>query len=351
MFSGHATPDGTARFAGRFPSEKEAAFFREAQGLTVSSLGMGTYLGGMEDAVDARYTESTKAALRGGINFVDTSLNYRNERSERSIGAALLELIPAAEVQRDEVVLCSKAGYLVPNAMPDRVLGGDEVVNGMHCMAPAFLADQLDRSRHNLNVDTVDVFYLHNPETQLNALGTEVFHERMRLACEQMERFVAEGKIRYYGVATWDGFRRGTSAPEGLQVTRLVEIAQDAGGDEHHLRFIQLPFNFAMTEAYVQRDAQYNCVLTLAERHGITVVASASLLQSRLARNLPAELAARLPQTETDAQRAIQFTRSTPGITVALAGMSHVEHVRENLGIASVPPIAEEDYVSFYQKG
>ena len=69
-------------------------------------------------------------------------------------------------MQRDEIVVSTKAGFLTPGAVPE-FLKPEDVVGGMHSMAPDFLADQIDRSRANLGVDTIDVFYLHNPETQL----------------------------------------------------------------------------------------------------------------------------------------------------------------------------------------
>ena len=78
------------------------------------------------------------AAGEGGINFFDTAINYRNQRSERCIGAALERL------QRDEIVVCTKAGFLVPGAVP-MLLQKDEVAGGMHCISPEFLTDQIER--------------------------------------------------------------------------------------------------------------------------------------------------------------------------------------------------------------
>jgi aryl-alcohol dehydrogenase-like predicted oxidoreductase len=129
-----------------------------------------------------------------------------------------------------------------------------------------------------------------------------------------------------------------------LNLARLLEIAAEAGGRAHHFRFIQLPFNLAMPEAFT------NGVLELAAKSGITVVASATLLQARLSRDLPQALAEKLPCLSTDAQRAIQFTRSTPGIAAALVGMSNTAHVEENLAIAGVPPLATEAYHDLYQR-
>src|SRR5580700_3429483 len=330
-----ATIDGTARYRDRFPAFRDAGFYRTVFGLEVSSLGIGTYLGSDDDATDRAYTDALIAAGAGGINFFDSAINYRHQRSERCIGAALRQM------QRDEVVVCTKAGFLTPGAVPDS-LRREDVVGGTHCMAADFLADQIDRSRANLGVDTIDVFYLHNPETQLGFLDRAEFDARIRRAFAHLERFADQGKIRWYGAATWEGFRKKGA----LSLQRLAEIALEEGGPEHHFRFIQLPFNLNMVEAFVERPEP---VLEAAARLGIAVVASATLLQTQVLEHMPDAVSKALPGLATDAQRAIQFTRSTPGISVALVGMSRRAHVVENLGVASLPPAAREDYVRLYQ--
>jgi aryl-alcohol dehydrogenase-like predicted oxidoreductase len=343
MTPGYATGEGTRRYAARFLAAQAAGFYRDAQGLEVSSLGIGTYLGTMSDATDRSYSEAIQTALGGGINLIDTSLNYRNQRSERSIAAAI------QTARREEFVVCTKAGYLVPDAVPFSALKEGDVVGRMHSMAPAFLRDQLERSRANLGLATIDVFYLHNPETQLEFVDREDFYRRTHAAFETLEQMASEGTIRYYGTATWDGYRRKGGESEGLSLARLVELAKNIAGENHRFRFIQLPFNLGMAEAFTHKAADGRSVLDLAEALGITVVASATLLQSRLASDLPEAVAARLPGLSTDAQRAIQFTRSTPGITTALVGMSRPEHVQENLGIAQIPPASDTEYRSMYQ--
>ena len=219
-------------------------------------------------------------------------------------------------------------------------------------MEPRFIADQIDRSRSNLGLETIDIFYLHNPETQLNFVIRDEFDGRIRLAFEALERMVAEGKIRYYGTATWEGYRRPGGAKDTLDLVRLIEIAQEQGGPQHHFRWIQLPLNLAMVEAFANRVYEGDgdlSVLDVAARSHMAVVASASLLQSKLSRNLPEGLASKFGGLETDAQRAIQFARSTPGITVALVGMSKPAHVSENLALAKVRPLTEQQYAGLYQ--
>jgi aryl-alcohol dehydrogenase-like predicted oxidoreductase len=154
------------------------------------------------------------------------------------------------------------------------------------------------------------------------------------------------GRIQYYGAATWSGFRESSG---GLSLARLLDIASDLRGDRHRFRFIQLPFNLAMTEALSLRDADGRNLLDHARMAGITVIASASILQSRLSANLPPVIAERLRGLATDAQRAIQFARSTPGITAALVGMGRAQHVRENLGIANVPPATADEFLDLFK--
>src|SRR4051812_46793310 len=198
----YATAEGTARYEARFVPYQDNAFFRTVLNLSVSSLGIGTYLGKPDDETDGAYTDALIAAGENGINFFDTAINYRHQRSERCIGAALRQL------QRDEIVICTKAGFITPGAIPE-ALKPEDLAGGMHSMAPAFLTDQIERSRANLGVDTIDVFYLHNPETQLSFADRTAFEARVRAAFGRLEELVAAEKIRWYGAATWDGFRKG----------------------------------------------------------------------------------------------------------------------------------------------
>lgn len=315
-----------------------AHFYRTAQGLRVSTLGLGTYLGAADEDTDTAYIEAIREAIAGGINVLDTAINYRNQRSERAIGRAIRGL------DRAGLVISTKAGFLTPGAVPQDLLRDGDVVGRMHSMAPDFLADQIDRSRANLGIETIDVFYLHNPETQIGFVSREDFLARIRAAFARLERLAAEGLIRYYGTATWDGYRKAGS----LDLRELLEIARQEGGPEHHFRFIQLPFNLGMVEAFVTKPGQAS-LLEVAAEAGVSVVASATLLQASLAKNMPEAVADLLPGFDTNAQRAIQFTRSTPGIAVALAGMSTVAHVRENLGVALVEPATRDRYMRLYQ--
>src|SRR5260370_9535687 len=84
-----ATKEGTTRYAQKFAGRAAAGHFRETQRLALSSLGIGTYLGQPDAKTDEGYTAAAVAAVENGINVMDAAINYRFQRNERSIGAAL----------------------------------------------------------------------------------------------------------------------------------------------------------------------------------------------------------------------------------------------------------------------
>jgi aryl-alcohol dehydrogenase-like predicted oxidoreductase len=334
---GHATRCGTERLAERFGRDT-IGFYRTAQDLSVSSVGLGTYRGQVNNKTDDAYAQAIEAALQSGVNLIDTSLNYRRQRSERSVAVGLRRFLHTNGGRRDEIVVCTKGGYIVRDAVTLGTLGAEDVVPGGHSVAPAFLADQIDRSRQNLGLGTIDIYYIHNPEVQLQYIGIGDFMRRIRVAFDRLELAVSDGLLRYYGTATWDGYRSGT-----LSLRALNAIAREVAGDSHHFRFIQLPFNLAMQEADNCMGSE-GSVLTQAAELGITVIASASLQRGRLSQGLFAQLSNVISGLGTDAQRAIQFTRSAPGITSALVGMREIAHVAENVAVSRIMPLSAAEY-------
>jgi len=373
MISGHATASGTARYRDRFPQLRDANHFRRSQPvpgageLWLSSIGVGTYLGEPDDDADREYTAAIDAALRSGINLLDTAINYRHQRSERNIGAALKNRIKTRDLQRDEVLVCTKAGYLSfdANLPPDPrsyfmreyiepgILDPKELSGGMHCMAPAYLENQIERSRRNLGLETIDVFYLHNPESQLSDVSREVFNRRLRTAFTMLESKVEAGEISFYGMATWGAFRLPEGARDAINLADVVELAREVAGEKHHFRFIQLPFNLAMPEAYAHVNQRVGnekkSLLAAARELGLVVIGSATLHQGQLTHGLP-QFVANALGTESDAGSAIQFSRSAPGLTTSLVGMGHIEHVKENLKVAEKPPAEAEAWRKLFRE-
>jgi aryl-alcohol dehydrogenase-like predicted oxidoreductase len=351
----------------RFPALRDAGHFRRpersagAGELWLSSIGLGTYLGEPDDAADHAYTEAITTAIESGVNVLDTAINYRHQRSERNIGEALQRSINAGELKRDEVLICTKAGYLsfdgnlpadprgyfMREYIEPGILDPREIVGGMHCMAPAYLENQIERSRRNLGLETIDVFYIHNPESQLAEISHEVFHHRLKEAFSSLEKVAKAGRLRYYGLATWGAFRVADGSRDYISLFEVEQLARQAGGNDHHFRFVQLPFNLAMPEAYGlvnQSDGTGKMsLLSAASRLGIAVIGSATLYQGQLIHGLP-EVVGRILGLKSDAENAIQFSRSAPGLTTSLIGMGHREHVGPNLRPALVPATPAEHW-------
>lgn len=325
-----ATAEGTARFRAESANNARAAkgHFRDFHGRWLSSIGLGTYLGPDDDVTDALYRDAVTRALELGINVFDSAINYRNQRSERAIGQAL------ASAPRDQIFLSTKGGFLAfDGARPHDVRGyleetyvrpgllrWDEIVGGCHALAPRFLLNQLDRSLRNLGVGSIDLYYLHNPETQLGEVPRPEFLRRLRGAFEALERACAEGKIGAYGTATWSGYRADPAEEDYLSFAEVLAAARDVGGERHHFHAVQLPFNAEMDEALALHNQEGDrTLLEAAEQAGVAVFASASLLQGRLA-----------------ARESLQYVRGTRGVACALAGMKTRAHVEENAALAQL---------------
>lgn len=362
-----ATLEGTGQYRERYQSIGAADHFRKQHNLFLSSIGIGTYLGNADATTDKGYENAVLRAVQLGVNVIDTAANYRFQRSERSIGRAL-SVLEQQGFSRDEILVCTKGGYLPFDDTPPRdvrayveetfvrpgIAQFTDIVGGAHCMTPAYLRHQLDQSLRNLKLECIDVYYIHNPESQLGYISREDFNTRLRAAFGALEQERADGKIQMYGVATWNGFRVSSQSREYHSLNTMVGLAQEIGGESHGFGFIQLPFNLAMTEALTLRNHSHAekqvSVLEAAAALGITVMASASILQGQVARNLPNTIREPLGSLPTDVQTALQFARSAPGVTTALIGMSNSAHVEENLQLVAHQPVPSHDFVRLFSE-
>lgn len=368
---GYATPEGTRRYRERYEGQDregvgiaEGHFRETPQGLHLTSLGMGTYLGGLDEdtSLDMR-AAAVRSVKSGAVNVLDAAINYRYQLSERTLAEAIQDLEKQG-IARDELFVSTKNGFLTPDA-EQQMRGADfkadfreryldsgmiqpgDIAGGMHCMNPAFLDDQLNQSRRNLGLETIDLMYLHNAaESQIPDVGRVEFMHRLQKAFEFYERARSEGRLRYYGLATWSCFRiEAETSNEYLSLESVVKLAEIVGGPDHGFRFVQLPFNLAFTEALTLPnqpiDGESVSLLEAAMHFGIGVFTSVPLLQGQLLQQT------RLPRFEglsTPAQECLQFVRSNPGVLAPLVGHKNPAHVDENLQVASVPPLVLAEF-------
>jgi aryl-alcohol dehydrogenase-like predicted oxidoreductase len=230
----------------------------------------------------------------------------------------------------------------------------------MHLLTPAYLEHQLQLSLREIGVQTLDAFLVDQPEVHLGRLGKEAFLDRLLAAFERLERARADGRIRCYGISTYDSLRVAPDDPRYLSLAALVGLAERAaravhGRAEaaHGLRLVELPFNQAMPEAYTRfnqaTDAGETSVLQAARLHGVYVVASHTLAKGRLAAHAADAVARALPDLANDAQRAVQYNRSTPGVGTTLVGAARPAHLDDLVAVSRRPLLAPGVYASLYR--
>lgn len=359
-----ATKQGTENYKKRFPEFAEN-HFQTVQNLQLSSIGIGTYMGNWDAATDEKYTNAVIKFVESGGNVIDTAGNYRFQRSERNIGAALEKLFEK-DFKRGEVFIATKAGFLpfdgepvadvksyfAENFVEKGIAKPEDLIGGSHCMTPDYLQSQIDRSLENMKLDAIDLFYLHNPETQLKEVDKYTFEAKIARAFEKLEENRADGKINFYGAATWQGFRVAPDNSAYHSLERFVQIAKQIAGEDHGFKFIQLPLNLAMPEAYLVKnqavDGKVYTALEAAEKLDVSVMCSASIMQGKIAQGVPLYIREVLGNPTTDAMSGIQFVRSTPNVTTALVGMSSVAHVAENMELAKIEPVSSDKYQQLF---
>lgn len=251
-----ATDAGTARRREQFSRVPYRSLGKT--GLWVSEVGIG--MNRMSVAA-TEHRDALTLALREGFNVIDTSGSYLNGASEKLAGEVLYELFESQILNRDEVVVITKAGLIREEAL-DRVregLPGGLVIQDMisidsnlnFCMDPEFLSDQITESLSRLMLSTIDIFLIENPEqyllwavkTQHMSLSdaTAVYYERLQRAFTHLESEVAAGRIGCYGIAS-NGLHVQPESEGFTSLEQLLELANRVSSS-HHFAVVQVPMN------------------------------------------------------------------------------------------------------------
>jgi len=357
MITGYATPEGTKKFAERQNQDSQKNY-NNVHNLTLSNVGIGTYLGNPDTETDNLVEDAIKKSILGGINVIDSAINYRAQKAERSVGNAISQLIDNNDISREEIFVSTKNGYvtndgdikedLMQYVMREYgktgIVKEGDISPGYHCMTVPYLNDQLERSLKNLGLDCVDLMYLHNSVEGQTHLPREQFLKNLKDVFEFYEKKRKEGKIRFYGMATWECFRVTQENPLFLQLSEVMDLAVQAGGKEHGFRFIQLPFNLMLDQAYMTKNHNVSgktvSVLEAAQEFNLGVFTSVPIMQGKLlATNAIPEFG-----NFSASVRLLQFVRSTPGITAPLIGHKLESHVKENMNVMKIPPLSELEF-------
>lgn len=370
LIDGFATEKGTSRYVRYAVNEKgkPESHFRIFDGLNLSSLGMGTYLGDATDyedeAIENAIYESVKS---GAMNVIDTAINYRAMKSEKSIGRALLRLIRDRIISREQIFISTKNGYITNDGdfpaigmmeymqkmyISPGLISQSDISASYNVLNPTYIERCIDRSLYNMKLSTIDLVYVHNSfESWYQDVTKEEYIEMLRKVFQVYERYRSKNKIRYYGMATWTCFRVPYGSSEYLSLEEIVKLAQSVNegkSNDHGFRFIQLPYNLAYSEALLLKnqnvgDEKNLSILEAASKLNIGVFTSIPLFQGRL---LQANIPSYNSELTDPVAKLVQVVRSTPSVIAPLLGQKKPEHVEQNLKIADTPPMQVEEFRS-----
>lgn len=365
LLMGHATPEGTKNYVNNAVKNrgKPADHFRVFDNLYLSSIGMGTYLGKPNKEDDQSMENAVYESIKsGGVNVLDTAINYRAMRSEKSVGRALLRLINDGIVTRDQVFVSTKNGYITNDGdypeidvmeyvqtmfISNGIMHADDISSGYNVLNPNYLKRCIDRSIANLHLATLDLVYVHNPfESWYEDVSREDFFQMLSKVFEAYEEYRTLNKIRYYGMATWTCFRVPPDSKEYLSLEDITKTAEKVGGlGKHGFRFIQLPYNLAYSEALLLKNQSVGTeknltILEAAEKLKIGVFTSIPLFQGRLLRTKIPDYGGLTDQVS----KLLQIVRSSPSVIAPLVGQKEPNHVEQNLKISSVSPMGSKEY-------
>ncbi len=363
VLNGYATDSGTKRYMEYAVQRgKPSIHFRLFDGLYLSSIGMGTYLGDLSTENDKAMENAVYESIKSGaVNVIDTAINYRAMKSEKSIGRALLRLTEDDIISRDEVFICTKNGYITNDGDYPRIdvmeymqrmfistglIRPDDISSGYNVLSPNYIERCMDKSLTNMHLNTIDLVYIHNAfESWHEDIKREEFMQMLSRVFEVYERYRSNNKIRYYGMATWTCFRLPPDNKEYLSLEEVVDLAEKVGGKQHGFRFIQLPYNLAYSEALLLKGQNVGTeknltILEAAERLKIKLFTSIPLFQGRL---LKAQIPDYMGLTD-QVVKLIQVIRSSPSVIAPLIGYKKPQHVEQNLKIANIPPLNDEEF-------
>jgi len=367
-----ATEECVRTFGRMLPETHYSDYLNEH--LKLSSLGIGTFPGAASDEVDEAYASVVHDAALAGINVFDTAAHYRYGRSARALGQGLARAF-ADGVHREQVFVVGKGGFLVAEGGPPqnfdawfdanivaRTLGSRADLAGMHLISPQYLDAQIDAVRNATGLQTIDAFLLDQPEVHFAAIGKEMTNRKIAQVFAVFERARAEGRIRSYGISTFDGLRAETDALAFQSLTSMIGLAEKAAQEVHGaettghgFRVVQMPFNQAMPEGFTrfsQATGKGNIASSVQAAHQLRVYAMAShtLGKGMLAQQSAEAVARVLADLPNAAQRAMQFNRSTPGIGTSLVGISSPAHLADLLAVAGRPPLPRAEYLKLYER-
>jgi aryl-alcohol dehydrogenase-like predicted oxidoreductase len=338
MITGYADLNGTSDYF--IKKQKADNWLVEKNTFCYSKLGLGTFIGDFSDEHSRLFREAITYALLNGINFIDTAINYRGMRSERDIGFVISNLIEEEKVNRNQFVISSKAGiipgdgeimlrpinYMKEKLIDTEILSMEDVYledTLWLTMNPKYFEYALNVSRSHLNLETIDIYYIHELELSMKHYGPNEFYKRLKDIIIAYENMVSCGKIMEYGMATWDAFQLEPFEDKYISLEKVMGVVESVTVN-HHFKHLMLPINLQKKESVEKETQSYNgqnlTIIECAKKFGIDLHISGSLGQAEALDSYSPE-------------EYLSFLVNKSGCDSYFIGSKHIEHINENIKI------------------
>ncbi|SHH78554.1 Predicted oxidoreductase [Clostridium collagenovorans DSM 3089] len=339
IISGYATIDGTKEYFLKKGLEGEG--IENGEYFNCSKIAIGTNLGDFSDEDSKAYKETFSYGLNKGINFIDTAINYRGMRSEGDIGEVLKKLIVEEKIiKREEIIISSKGGqifgdclkgirpmdYLNDKLFKGNILNKEDVNiidNRRHTMNPKFYKLCIEQSKENLNLKTLDIHYIHDPEISRFVLGEKRFYEELTELIKFYESQVEEGNIKHYGMATWEAFICSSESQWHISLEKVMDIVKVVAGNNHNFRFIQLPYNKMNNAANTIKTQSINGKM-------YTAIEACKILDLNIIINAPLNQMENIEGKGT-MDELLRYVIETKGVFSTMVGMKKKENLINNM--------------------
>lgn len=249
--------EGTKKLISNFPEIKYKILGKTE--FTSSICGFGCYR--IDDGIP-QHKQALEKALLSGINVIDTSSNYSDGGSEVIVGKVLNNLIIENKIQRENIIVVSKGGYLQGSNLKlgvEREQSGKPFTDVVkcspdlwHCISPDFLENQITLSLKRLNLKKIDVYLLHNPEYFLTysiisdpERREREYYRRIKDAFIHLDEEVKRGRISYYGISS-NTFGEKETKQNFTSLEKVLNIAKEIS-EENHFAVVQFPMNLFET--------------------------------------------------------------------------------------------------------
>jgi len=308
----------------------------------LSKIGIGLYLGDETEIVDNNLFRVLERSLNTGINIFDCSPSYRNGKSEKLIGK-LIRKYP------NKTYNISTKGGFIPfdfskgekaennyiKELIDSNLIKEELFDQQYFQTfdVRYLQYSLQKTLENINRDSVEIYYIHNPEYLLERCGREIFLNHMRNVFHWIKTEIENRRILEFGISSWFGFFEREPSKR-LQLNDFINLSKEIG-IRQHFRYIQVPYNFYQTDLLFFKGQEVcNKQISLgsaAEKYNLSLITSATLNQGRLVNYTFPDKVTKIFPNMTSAQISLAFVLSTPSIKSCLVGTNSLDHLEELL--------------------